>query len=164
MLPPGACIPQERSRTRYRKEKRWEQNSSETGTGIGIEIVIEQGIGRGRNSLKPPDNMQVTQLYRERIPEDAAVLDLMSSWVSHLPQEKKYARVVGHGMNAAEVSHPPALLPCVMLPQSQMCLPRASFGCKEGKHLWSWEGYWESLKTLWRLQAGLHPGVSRASS
>ena len=49
--------------------------------------------------------MQVTQLYRERIPEDASVLDLMSSWVSHLPQEKKYKRVLGHGMNAAEASH-----------------------------------------------------------
>ena len=48
--------------------------------------------------------LQVTQLYRERIPEDAVVLDLMSSWVSHLPPEKKYNRVVGHGMNAAEVS------------------------------------------------------------
>ena len=48
--------------------------------------------------------LQVTQLYRERIPEDAVVLDLMSSWVSHLPPEKKYKRVVGHGMNAAEVS------------------------------------------------------------
>lgn len=27
----------------------------------------------------------LTNLYRERIPEDAEVLDLMSSWVSHLP-------------------------------------------------------------------------------
>ena len=48
--------------------------------------------------------LQVTQLYREHIPEDAVVLDLMSSWVSHLPPEKKYKRVIGHGMNAAEVS------------------------------------------------------------
>ena len=46
---------------------------------------------------------RVTQLYRQRIPEGGAVLDLMSSWVSHLPQEKQYERVVGHGMNAAEV-------------------------------------------------------------
>lgn len=27
----------------------------------------------------------------------------MSSWVSHLPPEVKYSRVVGHGMNAAEL-------------------------------------------------------------
>ena len=48
--------------------------------------------------------LQVTQLYRERIPDNAVVLDLMSSWVSHLPSEKKYQRVIGHGMNAAEVT------------------------------------------------------------
>ena len=46
----------------------------------------------------------MTQLYRERIPDTAVVLDLMSSWVSHLPPEKKYQRVIGHGMNAAEVT------------------------------------------------------------
>jgi len=34
----------------------------------------------------------------------AAVLDLMSSWVSHLPPEKRYSRVMGHGMNA-QVGH-----------------------------------------------------------
>lgn len=47
---------------------------------------------------------QVTQLYRERIPEGGAVLDLMSSWVSHLPRERSYSRVIGHGMNAAELA------------------------------------------------------------
>lgn len=47
---------------------------------------------------------QLTQLYRERIPEGAAVLDLCSSWISHLPEEKSYAKVVGHGLNAAELS------------------------------------------------------------
>ena len=31
-----------------------------------------------------------------------AILDLMSSWVSHLPEEMAFSRVVGHGMNAAE--------------------------------------------------------------
>ena len=28
----------------------------------------------------------------------------MSSWVSHLPPEVKYSKVVGHGMNAAELA------------------------------------------------------------
>lgn len=46
---------------------------------------------------------QLTQLYRQRIPEGGDVLDLCSSWVSHLPPERKYGRVVGHGMNAAEL-------------------------------------------------------------
>ena len=46
---------------------------------------------------------QVTQLYRERIPKSGAVLDLCSSWVSHLPPEVEYAKVVGHGLNAVEL-------------------------------------------------------------
>ncbi|KAL6758201.1 hypothetical protein V8C86DRAFT_2600662 [Haematococcus lacustris] len=52
---------------------------------------------------------QVTQLYRERIPSGGSVLDLCSSWVSHLPDEVPYARVVGHGMNAAELARNPRL-------------------------------------------------------
>lgn len=45
----------------------------------------------------------VTQLYRESFSPGAAVLDLMSSWVSHLPPEVPYERVVGLGMNEAEL-------------------------------------------------------------
>ncbi len=51
----------------------------------------------------------VTQLYREHFPEGGAVLDLMSSWVSHLPPEVKYRRVVGLGMNEEELRHNPRL-------------------------------------------------------
>ena len=45
----------------------------------------------------------VTQLYREYFPPGGALLDLMSSWVSHLPHEVTYRRVVGLGMNADEL-------------------------------------------------------------
>jgi ubiquinone/menaquinone biosynthesis C-methylase UbiE len=45
----------------------------------------------------------VTQLYREFFPPGGEVLDLMSSWVSHLPEEVRYRRVVGLGMNEAEL-------------------------------------------------------------
>ena len=45
----------------------------------------------------------VTQLYREFFPPGGEILDLMSSWVSHLPPEVEYARVVGLGMNEAEL-------------------------------------------------------------
>ena len=45
----------------------------------------------------------VTQLYRELFPPGGAILDLMSSWVSHLPPEISYRRVVGLGMNRAEL-------------------------------------------------------------
>lgn len=46
----------------------------------------------------------LTQLYRERLPPGGDVLDLMSSWVSHLPPEVEFRRVVGHGLNAAELA------------------------------------------------------------
>lgn len=45
----------------------------------------------------------VTQLYRELFPEGGAILDLMSSWISHLPPEVSYSRVIGLGMNEAEL-------------------------------------------------------------
>ena len=45
----------------------------------------------------------VTQLYREFFPAGGTILDLMSSWVSHLPPELEYRRVVGLGMNEEEL-------------------------------------------------------------
>ena len=37
----------------------------------------------------------LTQVYREELPAGGVVLDLMSSWISHLPAEVTYARVAG---------------------------------------------------------------------
>jgi SAM-dependent methyltransferase len=51
----------------------------------------------------------VTQLYREHFPPDGPILDLMSSWVSHLPSEVMYGRVVGLGMNEVELKENPRL-------------------------------------------------------
>jgi hypothetical protein len=45
----------------------------------------------------------VTQLYREFFPPDGEILDLMSSWISHLPPDVSYSRVIGLGMNEAEL-------------------------------------------------------------
>ena len=45
----------------------------------------------------------VTQLYRELFPAGGELLDLMSSWVSHLPPEVAYRRVIGLGMNEVEL-------------------------------------------------------------
>ena len=47
----------------------------------------------------------VTQLYREYFPPGGEILDLMSSWVSHLPPEVQYQHVIGLGMNEAELRH-----------------------------------------------------------
>jgi SAM-dependent methyltransferase len=51
----------------------------------------------------------VTQSYRERLPSGGKVLDLMSSWVSHLPDDVTYASVVGQGMNHEELAANPRL-------------------------------------------------------
>lgn len=51
----------------------------------------------------------VTYLYREYFPEGGAILDLMSSWISHLPPEVQYERVVGLGMNETELQNNPRL-------------------------------------------------------
>ena len=52
---------------------------------------------------------RLTQLYRERIPAGAVVLDLMASWVSHLPEEVSYGEVIGHGLNPQELQANPRL-------------------------------------------------------
>ena len=46
----------------------------------------------------------VTEVYRRVLPPGGVILDLMSSWISHLPPEVRYGAVTGHGMNAAELA------------------------------------------------------------
>ena len=46
----------------------------------------------------------VTALYRGLLPPGGTILDLMSSWISHLPPEVQYEHVTAHGMNAAELA------------------------------------------------------------
>jgi SAM-dependent methyltransferase len=51
----------------------------------------------------------VTEIYREIMPEGGAVLDVMSSWVSHLPPEISYRRIAGIGMDACVLAENPFL-------------------------------------------------------
>ena len=51
----------------------------------------------------------VAAVYRELLPEGGEILDLMSSWRSHLPEDRAYARVVGLGLNAEEMADNPQL-------------------------------------------------------
>jgi SAM-dependent methyltransferase len=68
----------------------------------------------------------VTQLYRELFPPDGEMLDLMSSWVSHLPPEVEYRRVVGLGMNEVELRRNERL--DAYLVQNLNTNPRLPFG------------------------------------
>lgn len=53
----------------------------------------------------------LTAHYAERLAPGADVLDLMSSWVSHLPalEDAPIGHVLGHGMNAEELAANPRL-------------------------------------------------------
>lgn len=45
----------------------------------------------------------LTDFYRQLLPAGCRVLDLMSSWVSHLPEDEAYDGVTGLGMNPTEL-------------------------------------------------------------
>lgn len=51
----------------------------------------------------------VTALYREFFTADSNLLDIMSSWISHLPSEVRYNSVTGLGMNEQELENNPRL-------------------------------------------------------
>jgi SAM-dependent methyltransferase len=96
--------------------------------GVDVAVMVVWVLGDGdRRKLDPADDSlfyaspryvqhldggfrtRLTGLFRERIAPGAVVLDLMSSWVSHLPEEFPYGSVIGHGLNAAELQANPRL-------------------------------------------------------
>ncbi|MCD7453157.1 hypothetical protein HAX54_019900 [Datura stramonium] len=101
-----------------------DNNSTETAAGKIKRMVLSE---EGRTKLNNlPDRefyayprfvthvddsfiSNLTNLYRKCLRPEFEMLDLMSSWVSHLPQEVKYKRVVGHGLNAQELAKNPRL-------------------------------------------------------
>ncbi|MBD2486917.1 class I SAM-dependent methyltransferase [Aulosira sp. FACHB-615] len=52
---------------------------------------------------------QLTDLYRDRLKPNTRIIDMMSSWVSHLPEEIEFAHIEGHGLNAEELARNPRL-------------------------------------------------------
>jgi SAM-dependent methyltransferase len=52
---------------------------------------------------------QLTDLYRDRLQPNTRIFDMMSSWVSHLPDEISFSHVEGHGLNAEELARNPRL-------------------------------------------------------
>jgi SAM-dependent methyltransferase len=64
-------------------------------------------VARNVVHLEPGAIEALRGVYAEQFPPDATVLDLMSSWRSHLPDG--LGRVVGLGMNAEEMEANPQL-------------------------------------------------------
>ncbi|MEZ0541889.1 class I SAM-dependent methyltransferase [Fibrella arboris] len=59
--------------------------------------------------IDDPAIAATTALFRDLLPPGGAILDLMSSWRSHLPTDVAYSRVAGQGMNATELKQNPQL-------------------------------------------------------
>ncbi len=57
---------------------------------------------------------KVGEIYRRLLPTSGALLDLMSSWRTHLPPSIRPARVVGVGLNRAEMEDNPQLTEAVI--------------------------------------------------
>jgi len=57
---------------------------------------------------------KVGQTFVRILPQGGAILDLMSSWRSHVPGKVRPARLVGLGMNRPEMEDNPALTEIVM--------------------------------------------------
>ena len=47
----------------------------------------------------------LSNVYKKEISDNSTVLDLMSSWDSYLPEDKKYIKVIGHGLNKQELEN-----------------------------------------------------------
>ena len=57
---------------------------------------------------------KVGEIYAGLLPEGGKILDLMSSWRSHLPERIRPSRVVGLGLNRTEMEDKPALTEIVV--------------------------------------------------
>jgi hypothetical protein len=56
----------------------------------------------------------VGEAYRRFLPADGVYLDLMSSWISHFPEDMPVKGLVGHGMNAKELAANKRLTRCFL--------------------------------------------------
>lgn len=61
------------------------------------------------NHLDDNCSRQIGELYKQLLPHDGCILDLMSSWISHLPDEFSRAQITGLGMNPQELEQNPML-------------------------------------------------------
>lgn len=81
--------------------------------GLPEQFFVRQDESADENFYREPrftthiDDATIvalTQYYRETFDPADRILDLMSSWISHLPGEIRYRHVAGLGMNEAELS------------------------------------------------------------
>ena len=66
-------------------------------------------VPRMVNHIDEATISEITGFYQETLTAEDEVLDLMSSWVSHLPEDSSYKKVTGLGMNQDELNANPRL-------------------------------------------------------
>ncbi|KAL5172084.1 hypothetical protein HKD37_16G044908 [Glycine soja] len=79
---------------------------------IRTSIKIVSTLNKSYHTNQPPLEGKIKRLVltqEERLRPDMEILDLMSSWISHLPSDVNYKKVVGHGLNAQELAKNPRL-------------------------------------------------------
>jgi SAM-dependent methyltransferase len=69
----------------------------------GFDVFAGHEVARAKR-IDAAAIAAITDLYRKVLPPGGAILDLMAGWVSHLPPEIFYSRVVGVGVNARELA------------------------------------------------------------
>ena len=50
----------------------------------------------------------ISAYFKDALPPDGVILDLMSSWRSHMPPDLTISRLIGLGLNAVELDEKPA--------------------------------------------------------
>ena len=78
-------------------------NEDRAKSDISVDEIFYQQ-SRFVHHLSDSFRTRLTSLYSEYLLNHHIILDLMSSWVSHLPTNIRYKKVIGHGMNQAELS------------------------------------------------------------
>ena len=78
-------------------------NEDRDKSDISVDEIFYQQ-SRFVHHLSDSFRTRLTTLYSEYLLNHHIILDLMSSWVSHLPTNIRYKKVIGHGMNQAELS------------------------------------------------------------
>jgi SAM-dependent methyltransferase len=103
-----------------------------TAASVQFDAQLDSSAGSDfarANQIDDAAIAAITELYREVLPAGGAILDLMSGWVSHLPPEISYARVVGVGADARELAENPFLDEWHV--QDLNCNPRLPFATAE---------------------------------
>lgn len=73
---------------------------------------------------------ETSRIYAERLPQGGEILDLLSSWRSHIPESVRPSRLVGLGLNREEMADNPALTEIVVHNvnrEARLPFPDASF-------------------------------------